>query len=283
MSERKLNWHIKLMSNLFLRILTAIVLAAIALWFTWIGGRIFALFSWAIGAAVYYEWQNLTVSVKKSRVRAIGWLIYCLTAVAFTLYIPAYSLFVVLFIAFVILVILSLYSKIQLASGFLYAALPSAALTFLRGDTMVGFDAVLFLFAVVWGTDIGAYFSGRTIQGPKLAPFISPNKTWSGAIGGAIIGILCGEIIVYLFMHGAFVNPLTLVLALAISVVSQIGDIFESWIKRRYKAKDSSNILPGHGGFMDRVDGLVFAAVLLYVIGSAFGNGLVPSTVFNLF
>jgi len=271
------------MSNLYIRILTAIIFAAIALWFTWLGGWIFAIFSWGIGAAVFYEWQSLTVNDVNFTVKAIAWLIYCLTAVAFTLFFPAYSLFIFLFAAFLILVVLSLYNKVQLATGFLYAALPSAALTFLRGDTVVGFDTVLFLFAVVWGTDIGAYFSGRTFQGPKLAPFISPNKTWSGAIGGAIIGILCGEFIIYLFINGAFANIITIGLALAISIVSQFGDIFESWIKRRYKAKDSSNLLPGHGGFMDRVDGLVFAAILLYLIGVALGNSLFPSAVFNLF
>jgi len=118
---------------------------------------------------------------------------------------------------------------------------------------------------VVWATDIFAYFVGRAIGGPKLAPSISPGKTQSGALGGAIGGVIAGLLLAA--AAGAGHLGMLSVVALALSVISQAGDLFESWVKRRHGAKDSGTLIPGHGGVMDRVDGLVAAAFALYVIG----------------
>jgi phosphatidate cytidylyltransferase len=123
---------------------------------------------------------------------------------------------------------------------------------------------MLFIFATVWATDIFAYFVGRAIGGAKLAPRISPGKTWSGAIGGAIAAVIAGTAVVWSFFSadGLWIPALTLVL----SICSQIGDLFESFIKRRFGVKDSSHLIPGHGGVMDRVDGLFFACFAAFLL-----------------
>jgi phosphatidate cytidylyltransferase len=152
-------------------------------------------------------------------------------------------------------------------AGLAYSGLSAISLAQLRGDDLAGLSAILFLFAVVWATDILAYFVGRAVGGPKLAPRISPGKTWSGAIGGTVAGIVAGMVV---WALGAPVLGAVAFAALgfALSVASQVGDLFESWIKRRFAFKDSSRLIPGHGGVMDRVDGLVAAAFLLFLIAA---------------
>lgn len=146
--------------------------------------------------------------------------------------------------------------------GLLYCGLPGIALIWLRGQGW-GLYATLLLMLVVWGADIAAYFTGRAVGGPKLAPAISPNKTWSGAIGG-LVGALLGACLLALIWPG-YANAAGLMrlalLALPLAVVSILGDLYESWLKRRCGVKDSGSILPGHGGVMDRLDGLVPVAV----------------------
>ena len=162
------------------------------------------------------------------------------------------------------------------AGGLAYAALSGFSLAYLRGGDHAGLVAILFLFAVVWATDILAYFVGRALGGPKLAPSISPGKTWSGAIGGAVGGLLAGAGDRGIDRLGRAGGPRRSRLLLAI--VSQVGDLFESFVKRRNGVKDSSHIIPGHGGVMDRVDGLVAAAFTLYVIGVLFGSADNPAS-----
>ncbi|MGX8832508.1 phosphatidate cytidylyltransferase [Brucella abortus] len=156
------------------------------------------------------------------------------------------------------------------------------AFTFaLAGDEPFGFTTIVFLFAVVWSTDITAYFNGRALGGPKLAPRFSPNKTWSGAIGGAAAAVAGGLLVASLVAApGGWGVP---VLALLLSIVSQIGDLAESWVKRQFGAKDSGRLLPGHGGVLDRVDGLVAAAALLYLFGAIFAEPDVLSAIFFSF
>jgi phosphatidate cytidylyltransferase len=151
------------------------------------------------------------------------------------------------------------------AAGLAYAGLSGLTLALLRDGDRSGLVAILFLFAVVWATDILAYFVGRAVGGPKLAPSISPGKTRSGALGGAAGGVVAGVLLGVAI--GAGNVAMLGVVALALSIVSQAGDLFESWVKRRHGCKDSSALIPGHGGVMDRVDGLVAAALALYLIG----------------
>jgi phosphatidate cytidylyltransferase len=143
-------------------------------------------------------------------------------------------------------------------------------MTMLRNDAALGLVAILWLFAVVWAGDTGAYFAGRLIGGPRLAPAVSPNKTWAGAIGGAVAGVAAGSLV--LVAAGFALRPMHLVVALAVSVSAQIGDLAESALKRQFGVKDASTLIPGHGGLMDRVDGLLFAATAALAIGFARGG-----------
>jgi phosphatidate cytidylyltransferase len=152
------------------------------------------------------------------------------------------------------------------AAGILYAAMVAICPILLRRDPQLGFAALLFLFATVWATDIFAYLTGRGIGGPLLAPRISPKKTWSGAVGGLAGGVVAGSVVAY---ASAGTHPVVGgVLALVLSIAAQGGDLLESAVKRRFGAKDTSALIPGHGGVMDRVDGLLVAALIAVVIGA---------------
>jgi CDP-diglyceride synthetase len=143
------------------------------------------------------------------------------------------------------------------SGGVLYAGALLTAPLILRRDHDLGFAAILFLFALVWATDIAGYFAGRAIGGPKLAPKISPNKTWAGAIGGTTGGLLAGLAVAKFF---ALPNLFAIgIIAVLLSVAAQAGDLFESTIKRRFGAKDAGKLIPGHGGVMDRMDGFIVA------------------------
>ncbi|TFU06245.1 CDP-archaeol synthase [Polymorphobacter arshaanensis] len=160
------------------------------------------------------------------------------------------------------------------AIGLLYAGMPAIALIWLRG-TQYGLALTLLTLVTVWATDIFAYFSGRAIGGPKLAPSISPNKTWAGLVGG-MAGAALAVYLVYMLLDGRIDVPSVPVLwlvALApvLAVVAQAGDFYESWLKRRVGVKDSGNLLPGHGGIMDRLDGLVPVAVVAAVGAATLG------------
>jgi phosphatidate cytidylyltransferase len=156
------------------------------------------------------------------------------------------------------------------AAGLLYATLLFIAPVVLRADASYGIAAILFLFAIVWTTDVAGYFAGRAIGGPKLAPSISPKKTWSGAIAG-----LAGSVLIVVFgalsFSGLRLVPLIGITVL-LSIFSQAGDLGESALKRRFNVKDSSQIIPGHGGVMDRLDGFWAAAVCAALIGLARGG-----------
>jgi phosphatidate cytidylyltransferase len=149
-------------------------------------------------------------------------------------------------------------------AGLLYAALPAAALVWLRDDTALGLTAILFLFAVAWTTDTASYITGRLIGGLKLAPRISPRKTWSGFIVGALAPALVGVAFAAL-LESTSALRLALV-SVALALACQVGDLVESWVKRCFGAKDMSQLIPGHGGLLDRIDGLLFAAVLAAAI-----------------
>ncbi|KAB7648959.1 phosphatidate cytidylyltransferase [Polymorphobacter fuscus] len=148
------------------------------------------------------------------------------------------------------------------AMGLLYCGLPALALLWLRGLSL-GLAATVFVLVCVWATDIGAFFAGRAIGGARLAPSISPNKTWAGAVGGVIGAMVVagGLAIAYLARVGGTGGIAFIGIAGALAVLSVLGDLFESWLKRRAGVKDSGSILPGHGGVMDRLDGLVPVAV----------------------
>jgi phosphatidate cytidylyltransferase len=150
-------------------------------------------------------------------------------------------------------------------AGLVYAGILLLGPVVLRRDPAVGLAAILFLFAVVWITDIAAYFTGRALGGPKLWPAVSPKKTWSGAIGGVIGAVVAGLAVVK-FM-GLGIAPMLVIVAAGLSVVSQGGDLLESSIKRHFGAKDASQLIPGHGGLMDRLDGFLTAVLAAVMVG----------------
>lgn len=260
------------MSNLQLRVVSAIVMAAVTLGLTWAGGLPFRLLSAVIAGAVLYEWcamtRNFTTTIHQ-------WLAAVLLALVLATLVLGYSapaILLVFGLALGIAIIVELAGRrsIWSSAGLAYAGLSAISLALLRDSDRSGLIAILFLFAVVWSTDILAYFVGRAIGGPKLAPSISPGKTWSGACGGTVGGVVAGLVVAG--VAGGMALHVAIAVALILSVVSQIGDLFESWIKRRHGVKDSSGLIPGHGGVMDRVDGLVAAAFALYVIALMLGG-----------
>ena len=154
------------------------------------------------------------------------------------------------------------------ATGIVYIGMPAMLLVWIRDD--LGLVAALWLFALVWATDTGAYAFGRLIGGPKLAPRISPNKTWAGLIGGMICASAVGAGVAHYEGNPAIWGLMALSATLA--VAAQCGDLFESWVKRRFHVKDAGSIMPGHGGLLDRVDGLLAAAAIVAAIGHIGGQ-----------
>lgn len=160
------------------------------------------------------------------------------------------------------------------AAGLLYVGPPMVALLALRLGEQ-GLWAIVLVLAVTWATDIAAYFVGRTLGGPKLWPAVSPNKTWSGAIGGVVGAVSAAVAAVVVSGIGA---PAAIgLVAVVLSVLSQCGDLAESAFKRHFGVKDSGDLIPGHGGIMDRIDGLVAAAIGAFLIGLAAAGGGDPS------
>jgi phosphatidate cytidylyltransferase len=252
-------------NNLLLRVISAAVLAPLALVAAYIGGLPFALF-WGIAAVVVlWEWMTLVVG-PNYRLLVFS----CAAAIAVAdllawLGRPVTALFMVGLGALAGAVFAPRERRLWVIAGAGYAGGMVLAPVFLRADVGFGFAVILLLFAIVWTTDVLGYFAGRAFGGPKLWPSVSPKKTWSGAICGT-----AGAVAIALFVaarFGSFDRIAIIAVALLLSVVAQAGDLFESWVKRRFDAKDSSHIIPGHGGVMDRLDGFWAAAVAGCVVG----------------
>jgi len=260
--------------ELQLRIASAIVMIAVVLAATWFGGLAFKILAAGIGLLIYYEWSTITRLAENSiRANAFGW--FSMAVISLNMLFGRAELTVPLFAGLVVTAAIPAFLRRVSwwqPGGLFYAGLSAISLSAIRGEDSLGFIAMLFVFIVVWSTDILAYFVGRAIGGPKLAPKISPGKTWSGAIGGSVAGVIGGLLIA--MAHFQDVGLWVTIVAFALSVASQIGDLFESFIKRRFGVKDSSRLIPGHGGVMDRVDGLVFAcfAAFFLAIGSSAGG-----------
>jgi phosphatidate cytidylyltransferase len=269
-------------SDLRLRVGSALVLAPAAIGVAYLGGWLFTLF-WA-GAAILVmrEWTALVMGAERRWLAAAGMITVAIAAALAAMalgdgratYLAA-SLAVLVLGMVALPVVAPTDRRSWVAAGVPYAGAMALTPLFLRSDAEFGFVAILFLFAVVWTTDIAAYFVGRACGGPKLAPRLSPNKTWSGAIGGLLAAAVAGAVVVYLSGIGSIIGASAI--ALALSTASQIGDLFESAVKRRFGAKDAGALIPGHGGLMDRLDGFVAAAVLACLIGLAHGGIYAPA------
>lgn len=257
-------------SNLALRVLSSLVLAPLAIAAAYFGGVAFTAF-WALAAlAVLWEWDTLVCTHDRNPVLATGALTLAGSAASLALDRPSIA---VALIGLGFLGVAALASKVRrvwCAVGLVYAAAILIVPVLLRRDASFGFAAILFLFVVVWLTDTTAYFVGRAVGGPKLMPWVSPNKTWSGAIGGTAAGVVGGVVVAAQFGGGGL--SAAAAVAFVLSVISQAGDLAESAIKRQFNAKDASQLIPGHGGLMDRLDGFVAAAAAGTLIGIAHGG-----------
>jgi phosphatidate cytidylyltransferase len=261
-------------SELVLRVCSALVLVPLAIGTAYLGGWAFGLFWGAAAIGVLWEWISLVAPSEERSKLLIGGAALAL-AVALSGMGHALAAIVVLAMGALGVAALTLAPRrAWIAGAVVYAGALAVAPIVLRLDEEDGFLAVIFLFAIVWMTDIGAYFAGRALGGPKLVPQVSPNKTWAGAVGGLLAAILAAVAVAKLAALSAIFALAAL--ALALSVFAQAGDLFESFLKRRFHAKDSSHLIPGHGGLMDRLDGFVTASVAAALIGLLRGGFEAP-------
>lgn len=252
-------------SELRTRSIVGVALIAVALGALLSGGLIFWTLMVAAGVLMQGEWSDLTGATPEQRkasmfavsiplallcplAAGIDWPVLIAGAAAF------------FFVAFTS-------RKPRLALGIPYICLPIVSLLYLRGQQPYGFGLLLafWTLGLVWATDIGAYFAGRSIGGPKLAPRISPSKTWAGLAGGVLAALILGFL-----LHRFADLPIQLAAASGVlAVAAQLGDLLESGMKRKAGVKDSGTLLPGHGGVLDRLDGVATAAplaALLYLL-----------------
>jgi phosphatidate cytidylyltransferase len=262
--------------NLSLRIASAAVLAPGAVVLAYIGGWPFFTLCLLGAAGILWEWAHLIADTAEPRILVPGWLGFVAALILTGLGAP--GLAVLAIVAGVIVAaaanslrpdgtgavprqIFALWG----AAGVAYAGAGFLGAALLRRDPDFGFTALVFLFAVVWATDIFAFVAGRAIGGPRLCPKISPNKTWAGAIGGLAGGLAAGLAVAYASGIGRL--AVIGVIGLVLSVLTQAGDLLESAVKRHFGAKDAGRLIPGHGGVMDRLDGFIIAAFTALAIG----------------
>jgi phosphatidate cytidylyltransferase len=249
--------------NLVTRIASAIVLVPLAIAAAYAGGWYWTALVTLCAVGLFVEWLMVTGISGNALLTVTGAALLAIAAPFLALRNVDIAL-IVLALGLIAVCIRSPLPRWWAIGGFLYAAAAQVSSILVRQDRSEGFVALVFILLVVWCTDIGGYFAGRSIGGRKLWPRVSPNKTWAGAIGGLVASlIVAGGFAVNGFGK---TGPL-LMIAATLSVASQLGDLFESAIKRRFGVKDSSHIIPGHGGLLDRLDGYVAAVVLAAILG----------------
>lgn len=255
-------------SGLATRALSAVVLAVPVLAIVYVGSPLFGLLIMVAAGIMASEWYAMCAA-GRWRIAGLVMAGSAMAAVA-AMGLAEPGIALALLVAGSLTVLILSKGDRWLAGGVLYIGLPCVAVVTLRGDPEVGRETVFWLLGVVWASDIGAYLTGRTIGGPKLAPRISPGKTWAGFWGGIVSAGAVGCV----FAAGIGLAqwwPLALVSGL-LGGIAQGGDLFESWIKRRFGVKDTGSLIPGHGGLLDRVDALI-AVILVTTIISTLTKG----------
>ena len=249
--------------NLWTRIAAALVLAPLAIVAAYAGSWWWIAPVTLLAIGLFVEWLTVVGSAREKSVVAAG--VVALAVAGLCLGFARVELaLAALALGVAATALLSVRQRRWTSAGFLYAGAAQMASVLVRFDTATGFIALVFVLLIVWVTDIGGYFAGRGIGGAKLWPRVSPNKTWAGAIGGFAASLVVALGFAALDLGRSW--PL-LMLAAVLSVVAQLGDLFESAVKRRFGVKDSSHIIPGHGGLMDRFDGYIAAIVLASIFG----------------
>ena len=257
--------------NLLLRIIAAVVLAPTALAIAYAGGWPWTALVTLASIGLFVEWLMIVGVARERRVVVAGGVALAISGLCLASGRIEASL-VVLVLGCAAVAWLSPERRLWTAAGFFYAAAAEVASVLVRFDQIWGFVALILILLVVWVTDIGGFFAGRGIGGPKLWPRVSPKKTWAGAIGGfaASLAVAAGFVVIGFAKveppHVLELGPI-LLLGAALSIASQLGDLFESAVKRRFGVKDSSQLIPGHGGLMDRLDGFVAAIVTAAIFG----------------
>jgi phosphatidate cytidylyltransferase len=249
--------------NLVMRVIAALILAPLAIAIAYAGGWLWILLVTLAVIGLYVEWLTIVGLAREMPVVVSG--IAALAVAGLCLAIGRIDAASgVLAIGLAAVALLTRERRSWTAAGFFYAAAAEMASVLVRLDSVKGFVALIFVLLIVWVTDIGGYFAGRGIGGPKLWPRVSPKKTWAGAAGGfaASLAVAFGFAAFDLGKTGAL-----LLLSAVLSVVSQLGDLFESAVKRRFGVKDSSHVIPGHGGLLDRLDGFVAAIIVAAIFG----------------
>ncbi|MBR1225532.1 MULTISPECIES: phosphatidate cytidylyltransferase [unclassified Bradyrhizobium] len=249
--------------NLSTRIVAAAVLIPLAVAIAYAGGWFWAVLVTLAAIGLYVEWLMVVGRAADKRVVVSGVAALALAGLCLAIGRIDAAL-AVLAVGLVAVALITPAQRNWSAAGFCYAAVAEVASVLLRLDPVKGFIALIFVLVIVWVTDSGGYFAGRGIGGPKLWPRVSPKKTWAGAIGGfvASLAVAC----IFAVLDLGKIGPL-LMISGVLSVVSQLGDLFESAVKRRFGVKDSSQIIPGHGGLLDRLDGFVAAVAMAALIG----------------
>lgn len=255
-------------SDLILRVGSSLVLIPVALGAAWWGGWPAYLLVGVVAVLFFLEWALVVGSsdaLFTGDPRVLAPAAFVAASVIITGQISPFSGIILTLLAGVVGA--SIGRSPWLGGGAFYAALFGVALTAIRRDPVDGLSAIVVLLVAVWAADSCAYFAGRLIGGPKLWPRVSPKKTWSGAIGGLVGGV--GFALLAAFLLGVRPSFGLVALLVVLVLVSQAGDLAESALKRRFGRKDSSSIIPGHGGVLDRVDGLAAAGVVAFLVGWA--------------
>jgi phosphatidate cytidylyltransferase len=257
--------------NLVVRAASAAVLVPVVLAIAYAGGWAFLVLCALAAAGILWEWMHLVVGRSDLRLLVPGWVALAAALILGGMEHPAAAAAAVALGGLAGGLVAFAASQGRnapvtwAAGGVVYAGIGFIGPALLRSDGQLGFEAFVFVAISVWMTDILAFFVGRFLGGPLLWPRVSPNKTWSGAIGGLAGGVAGGIAVAYASGNGRLAS--LAVMALVLSLLAQAGDLFESAVKRRFGAKDSGRIIPGHGGLMDRLDGFLFAAAVAAVVG----------------
>ncbi|UXN69551.1 phosphatidate cytidylyltransferase [Devosia neptuniae] len=259
----------RLWSDLGPRLASAAVLIALTATALYLGGYVFSAVVGGVFGGVYREWETMVsrAPLTPGGMALIG--LVALSGVVFPLFGPLGSMSVIAVACVVALAMRGEGIWWRVLGLVIFGAIIIAALM-MRGTTIHGVWAGLYLGTVVWMTDSAAFFTGRQIGGEKLAPDISPSKTWSGALGGLALGTGAGLLLWIIITDSPW--WIGLVLSASISVLGQLGDLGESAIKRHFRIKDSGDIIPGHGGLMDRLDSLTFGVLLVLIVGGLHGG-----------
>lgn len=262
-------------SNLTLRVLSSCVLAPLVLFAIYNGGVLFDAGIIIVLLLGMQEWLRMVGGGAHKAIKVVAvWMVLGLLAFGAWNWLAASAVagFVLMLVLFVTAVRHKIEDAAWVMFGIPYLVGSGLALLYLRQEFSNGMALTFYLFLSVWATDIGAYAAGRLIGGPKLLPDVSPNKTWAGLLGGMVAAAVVGVLVA--LASDASVPLYPFLFGLVLAVVSQLGDLFESFVKRRFGVKDSGTLIPGHGGILDRIDGLLFASAFMALFQSTTGINL---------